>query len=84
MCRQLPAEVQRLVAPYLQSDYQLVGGAQRGTAGIVFGRSQPVAFREWLSTWARQLSQLHCRGVMCCEPRGCHARCSLPLKVQWS
>ena len=55
------------MAPYLTSDYELLGGAQRNTAGVVFGRSPQVVFREWLSSWARQLVQQHCKGGWPCQ-----------------
>ena len=64
--RQLKPEVQRVVAPYLRSNYELLGkGPMRAARGTVFGRGPgPVVYREWLSHWLRQLLQHHARGEL--------------------
>ena len=62
--RSLAPEVQRLVAPYLTSSYELVSkGPQRAAQDIVFGSGAGLAsFREWLNQWLRQLIQHHAGG----------------------
>ena len=60
----LGSDVQRLVAPYLSSCYELVSrGPGRVPQGTVFGSGgSPASYREWLSQWLRQLVQHHAGG----------------------
>ena len=64
----LAPEVQRLVAPYLTSSYELVSkGFQRAVQEIVFGSSAgPDRFMDWLYQWLWQLIHHHAGGVWVC------------------
>ena len=83
--RALAPEVQRLVAPYLTSEYELLSkGPPRAPPETVFGSGTGVAsYRDWLNQWLRQLIQHHAGGAGTCV-LPCWPQLAAPkIKLMW-
>ena len=61
----LPADIQNVARPYLDSKFQLQSNTLRAT-GVIF--KPDMSFRRWLASWMRQLTEHHASGLLlpCC------------------
>ncbi len=57
---ELPADIQNVVRPYLDSKFQLQSSALRAS-GVIF--KPDMSFRRWLASWMRQLTEHHASGL---------------------
>lgn len=57
----LPADIQNVARPYLDSKFQLQSNTLRAT-GVIF--NPEMSFRRWLACWMRQLTEHHASGLL--------------------